>query len=86
MSMTGSRRLVFYTDEYPSEVRNVVENFICPSAPQDDLSCFIIEQVSCVILEEGDDPEVVRLALIDGLREAISSGDFEEAIPPEHIP
>ena len=79
------RRLVFYTDDYPSEVRNVVENFICPSAPPGAI-CVIVQQVSCVLLEEGDDPEVVSFALRNGLRDAINSGEFEAAIPPEHIP
>ena len=80
-----SRRLVFYTDEYPSEVRNVIENFICDGVPEDAI-CMIVQQVSCVLLEEGDDPEVVRFTLRNGLRDAINNGDFVAAIPPEHIP
>lgn len=83
--MNRIRRLVFYTDEYPSEVRNVVD-FICPPESPSDVSCVIVEQKACVVLEEGDDPEVVNLALVNGLRAAISSGAFEAAIPPEHIP
>jgi hypothetical protein len=85
LSVNRIRRLVYYTDEYPSIVRNVVD-FLCPPGSPNNVICVIIEQTACVILEEGDDPEVVNLALVTGLRDAIRSGAFEAAIPPEHIP
>lgn len=80
-----SRRLVFYTDQYPSRVTNVVENFIC-TVNDPDAICVIVQQVSCVVLEAGDDPSVVRFTVRNGLRDAINSGEFVEAIPAEHLP
>ena len=79
------RRLVFYTDAYPSEVRNVIENFNCESTLPNAI-CVIVQQRSCVFVEEGDDPELVRFTLRNGFRNAINSGQFADAIPPEHIP
>ena len=86
---TRSRRLVFYTDEYPSEVVDIIEldnpiieNRLC----EEGANCMIVQQISCVVLEEGDNEFVVRLALQNGLRQAVNNGDFAAAIPPEHIP
>lgn len=84
LSSPSSRRLVFYTDEYPSRVFNVVENFICENT-SDDLICVIIQQLACVIREEGDDVGVIRFTLRNGLRDAINSGEFLAAVPPENL-
>jgi hypothetical protein len=84
LSSPSSRRLVFYTDEYPSRVTNVVENFICENTA-DDLICVIIQQLACVIREEGDDVGVIRFTLRNGLRDAINSGEFLAVIPPEFL-
>ena len=85
LTMARSRRLVFFTDEYPNQVRNLVENFLC-SSDETDVICLIVQQVSCVLLESGDDPDVVSFTLRNGLRDSINSGEFVLAIPPEHIP
>jgi len=79
------RRLVFYTDDRPNEVRRVIEDFIC-SAGVDGAICAIVQQRSCVFLEEGDDSVMVSMQLGSGLRAAINDGSFAAAIPPENIP
>lgn len=77
-----SRRLVFYSDDTPAQVFNAVDNPFC--GPND--SCAIVDTRVCVFLEEGDDPAAVQLALLGGFREAIDSGAFQAAIPPEFLP
>jgi hypothetical protein len=76
------RRLVFYTDEYPVVIPAIVNNPFCGDQPQTE--CAIVATTVCVLLEEGDDEAEVRRALIDGIEEAITNGDFEDAIPPEN--
>jgi hypothetical protein len=76
------RRLVFYTDEYPVVIPAIVNNPFCRNEPQTE--CAIVSTTVCVLLEGGDDEAEVRRALLDGFAEAIASGDFEDAIPPEH--
>jgi hypothetical protein len=85
LRMSSLRRLVYYTDEFPSTVYNIRQNFICDGA-QEGVLCSVVEQFTCVVLEEGDDRAVVQAVLSAGIREAINNGDFEKAIPPEHIP
>jgi hypothetical protein len=75
-----SRRLVFYTDDYPVIINAIVDNPFCEAG----VSCSIVSSTVCVLLEEGDDEEEVRDVLVDGIREAILNGDFEAAIPPEN--
>jgi len=81
---TRPRRLVFYSDDRPNEITNVIENFICSSG-FDGAICVIVQQRSCVFLEEGDDPAVVSFALRNGLRNAINDGDFVAAIPADDM-
>jgi hypothetical protein len=81
----SQRRLVFYTDEFPSTVYNIRQNFMCDGA-QEGVLCSVVEQFTCVVLEEGDDRALVKTVLSSGVREAINNGDFERAIPPENIP
>jgi hypothetical protein len=76
-----ARRLVFYTDDYPPLVTAIINNPFC-SDP--DTLCAIVSSTICVLLEEGDDEEEVRRVLLTGMQAAIASGDFEDAIPPEH--
>jgi hypothetical protein len=83
--MLQERRLVYYTDEFPSTVFNIRQNFLCDGA-QEGVLCSVVEQFSCVVLEEGDDRALVQTVLASGIREAINNGDFERAIPPENIP
>jgi hypothetical protein len=76
----ASRRLVFYTDDYPVMIDSIFDNRFCPA----DTFCSIVSSTVCVLLEEGDDEEEVQDELLDGIRVAIFNGDFEAAIPPEH--
>lgn len=74
------RRLVFYSDDFPVLITDIVENPFC----QENEYCSIVLSTSCVLLEEGDVREEVEAALLNGIRAAILNGDFEAAIPPEH--
>ena len=83
------RRLVFYSDMYPPEIRSIVDNPVCSqtNAPIGiTIKCAFVSVKVCVILEEGDEPLLVRSALLAGFKNAIQSGKFEAAIPPENIP
>jgi hypothetical protein len=79
------RRLVYYTDEIPSTVYNIRQNYMCDGA-EEGVLCSVVEQNTCVVLEEGDDRALVKEVLSAGIREAINNGDFEKAIPPQYIP
>ena len=81
-SQHGSRRLVYFTYDYPSEILRIVDNPFC----QPDLSCVIIQQRVCVVLEAGDNATLVEEALEDGIQESVESQDFINHIPPEHLP
>jgi hypothetical protein len=48
------------------------------------INCAVVDSTVCVLLEEGDDEEEVRTALLDGIEESILNGSFQDAIPPEH--
>ena len=83
----NSRRLVYYTDELPPVVTNVVDNPFCPRGDEDGITlCQLVTTEVCVVLEEGDDPDLVQSALVAGFRDAIQTGEFFQAIPPEHLP
>jgi len=82
-----NRKLVFYTDEYPSTVLDA-DNAICGR----DI-CLIITQQTCVLLEEGDDREEVRAILVLGIEAATTvvvpefgTTKFVHSIPDEHNP
>jgi hypothetical protein len=77
-----ARRLVFYTDDYPPLVTAINDNLRFCNDP--DTLCSIVSSTICVLLEEGDDEEEVRQVILTGMQAAIASGDFEDAIPPEH--
>ena len=78
----GGRRLVYYTDTYLPVINNIFDNEFCDN--NEDLNCAVVDSTVCVLLEEGDDEEEVRSALLDGIEESILDGSFQEAIPPEH--
>ena len=79
-----SRKLVYYTDDFPPEVEAIIDNPYCPTPTPDVTKCQVVTSIVCVILEEGDDPIVVRQTLTGGIQASIQSGAFEEAIPNEH--
>jgi hypothetical protein len=72
------RRLAFYSDEHPVEITRILESMFCPDPTQD---CVVVSTTVCVVLEVGDDQEVVRTNLINGFRESIEGGGFNEVIP-----
>ena len=82
-SRTFRRRLAFLSDAWPPTIDAVVGNPFCE--PVTDLrECAIVASTVCVLLEEGDDREMVREAVLRGIEEFIASGEFEDSIPPEH--
>jgi len=84
----GSRRLVYYTDEFPVEIPIIVDNPNCPANNENGantIRCAIVSSEVCVVLEAGDDPQMIRRALVDGLSSAIDSGEFEDLIPQERL-
>lgn len=82
----GSRRLVFYSDAEPPIVTAIIEDPFCPKASTPNIECAIVVTDVCVTLETGDDREQIRTVLVTGLRDAVKSGAFFAAVPPEHIP
>lgn len=84
----GSRRLVYYSDDYPVEVTRIVDRNNCPTNDIDGvntLRCAIVSTTLCVVLEDGDDPVLIRRTLVTELGEAIEDGSFEDKIPPENF-
>jgi len=77
-SYNNERNLVFYSDDFPAEIPFIIDDPFCPRL-NPLTRCAIVSSRVCVVLEEGDDEEMVQQVLIDGLREAINSGSF---IPP----
>lgn len=85
---SSRRRLVYYSDAYPVVITDAIDDPFCPSSVGniDQVRCAIIVSDVCLVLEEGDDPDFIRVALTDGLEDAVKTGAFFEAVPPEHIP
>ena len=78
-----TRRLVYYSDEFPVEITQIVESTICPgqTVGGDFINCAVVSSTVCVVLEEGDDPVEVRATIVNGLEEAFMNGDFTNNIP-----
>jgi hypothetical protein len=72
------RRLAFFSDDNPVEITSVVGSMFCANPTQE---CVVVSTTVCVVLEVVDDPEVVRTNLINGFRESIDGGGFNEVIP-----
>lgn len=80
------RRLVFYTDDIPATIDSINDAplILCPGATNSGMfHCTIISSTVCVVLGPDDDEKTVRTVLIQGLGQAIDSGEFEANIPPE---
>lgn len=81
-SSAKSRRLASYTSEFPVKIDAIVDNPLC-NEPKS--TCSIVLSQVCVLLEEGDNEEEVKEALLGRLNDAINnSDDFQEAIPEEN--
>jgi len=81
---TPSRRLAFYSTSLPPVILSIIDNSFCPSATPEITRCQIVSAKTCVFLEEGDDRELVRDELSNGIQASVTSGEFEAAIPEEH--
>lgn len=79
-----TRRLVFYDDSVPPEIRAIIDNPFCPTETPQVTKCAIVTSTVCVFLEDGDDPDVVKAQLRRGIQASIANGDFEAAIPEEN--
>jgi len=85
------RRLVFYTEELPADITRIndTNDLVCGATTidtTDAFMCTIISSSVCVILEDGDDEDTVRTAVVDGMSEAFTNGDFVANIPDELLP
>jgi hypothetical protein len=67
------RHLVFFSDEYPAEINAILDDPFCVTNDPLVLCALVSSQV-CVVLEEGDDENFIRMVLLEGLREAINNG------------
>ncbi len=87
LMLRDHRQLVYYTDEIPAKVIRVLGNPFCPAWHKDgETLCAVVEASVCVVLEEGDVPELVRMALLSGFRFAVNTGALWNAVPPEYMP
>lgn len=76
------RHLVFYTDEFPVTMDNVIDvTEDCPSGN----NCLLIVSTITTVLEEGDDPDEVKKALEDGIKASFTDGSFYANIPPDTV-
>jgi hypothetical protein len=85
-STSRTRRLVYYTDEYPPQIVDAIDNPFCPQVDTEPLNCAIVVTKVCVVLEEGDDPEQIEAILVTGLRSAVLAGAFMDRVPPAYLP
>lgn len=80
------RHLVFFSEEYPTVINAILDEPFCPATIVDPMVlCALVSSTVCVVLEEGDDEDFIRMVLIDGLRDAINNG-FNNLIPQSSIP
>jgi hypothetical protein len=77
-----NRRLLAYSEEFPSTVTAVVDMPFCESGNR----CLLLQHFVCVVGEAGVDGDDVHGQLTQTLRGAIQSGRFFDEIPPEHLP
>ena len=81
-----SRRLAYFSDEYPAEITLIADSTTCPgSSVNESIRCAVVSSTVCVILEPGDDPVEIRKAIVDGLTESFMNGDFVGNIPPDSL-
>lgn len=82
--LTQRRRLVFYTDDFPTQVQRAFD--LTGEDCDEGLNCAIILHRVCVVLEPDDDIDELEALLTDGFREALESGAFQDAFPDDDIP
>jgi hypothetical protein len=77
-----TRRLVYYSDEFPVEISQIVDSTFCVGQVANDfINCAVVSSNVCVVLEEGDNPIEVRATIVNGLNQAFMNGDFANNIP-----
>jgi hypothetical protein len=81
-NVNNRRRLAFFTDSYPPVINNIFDNAFCQEP--EGIVCAVVDSSVCVILEEGDDEDDVKDALLYGIQKSIQDGSFESAIPKEN--
>lgn len=82
-----NRRLAFYSDRFPVTILSILDNPFCPQGTADGTTlCAVVQSQVCVILEEGDDRDIVRSTIVSGIRLAVNSGEFWQLVPPEFKP
>ena len=73
------RRLVIYTDLLPIDIYLVLDDPTCP--PRSSIECLVIFTRIRLLLEEGDDQEMVRDLVSQGMRNSFADGSFIAALP-----
>lgn len=72
------RRLAFFSDDFPVEISSILDSMFCATPTQ---ACVVVSTTVCVVLEVVDNPDVVRMNLIQGFRDSIDGGGFNDIIP-----
>ena len=82
-SLNTRRNLVYYTggNVEITDVEDSNEDQACPPG----LNCMVVSSVVRVTLEPGDDPDVVREVIEEGLEQSYQDSSFFEAIPGDTI-
>lgn len=81
--MSSHRNLVYYTSNNVqiTDVEDSNNDQACPPG----LNCMIVSSVILVTLEPGDDPEVVRDTIEEGLQKSYTDGRFFQGIPEDTV-
>lgn len=79
---TNRRYLVYYTDNFPVTMDNVID--VTEDCPVGN-NCLLIVSTITTVLEDGDDPAEVKNSIEAGIRESFSSGSFYQNIPSDTV-
>lgn len=69
--LTNHRNLVYYTDELPVTIDNVIDVTDGCAAGN---NCLLVQSSITTVLEDGDDSDEIKSALEDGIRDSFTSG------------
>jgi len=83
-SQQQHRNLVYYTDDYPVTIDRIldVETNCAPGQ-----NCLLVISTITVVLEPGDDPDLVNDVLVKGMQDSFNGTPppFFLAIPPDTV-
>ena len=79
---TNRRYLVYYTNDFPVTMDNVID--VTEDCPVGN-NCLLIVSTITTVLEDGDDPVEVKNSIEAGIRESFTSGSFYQNIPPDTV-